>query len=82
MGSFSEPTCAICQVGSYASLSVCYLTKSHWTIIHISISMVARVTKFDVDMHLDAIFVDLEGQGHKPEVKVTMQAKKCYFTLT
>ncbi len=41
-----EPTCALCTVGSYASLSVCPSVclsgldqKSHWTIIHISKSI-------------------------------------------
>ena len=46
-------------------------TKSHWTIIHILINIVARVTKFGVDMQLDTILVDLEGQGHGSKVKVT-----------
>ncbi len=35
--------------------SVYYLTKIDWTVIHISKGIVARVVKFGVGMHLDAI---------------------------
>ncbi len=51
--------------------SVCHLTKSHWTIIHISVSVVARVTKFGMEMHLGGMWVDLEVQGHRSKIKVT-----------
>ena len=34
-------------------------------------SLIARVTKFGMEMHMDAIWVDLDGQGHRSKVKVT-----------
>ena len=45
---FIEPTCALCTVGSFVSLSVCPsvclsgLDQKYWTIIHISKSIRAR----------------------------------------
>ncbi len=45
---FFEPTCAVCTVGSYASLSVCSLSGLHqksWKIIHISESIKVRSLK-------------------------------------
>ena len=67
--SFFEPTCAICTVGSYASLSVCTRPKVE-KIIHISISIVARGMKFGQNMDVDDPKVDLEGQGHRSKVKI------------
>ncbi len=46
-----EPTCALCTVGSYASLSVCLsvclsgLDQKYWMIIYISKSIRARMVK-------------------------------------
>ncbi len=47
--------------------SVCHLPKSHWTILHNSVSIVAGVTKFGMEMHLGVMWFDLEvqGQGHR-----------------
>ncbi len=54
-------------------LSVCDLTKIDLTKIRISTRVEARVMRFGMEMHMDAIWVDLEGQGHRSEVKVTGQ---------
>ncbi len=51
-------------------LSVCYLTKIDWTIIHIMIRIVAWTLKFGMGMHLDAIWVDPKGQGHRSNGRV------------
>ena len=62
-----EPTCAYAQwalVHRFMS-ETRYLTKIHWTIIHISPSMVARVMKFGTGMYVNALWVDLEGQGQR-----------------
>ena len=53
-------------------LDVCYLTKIHWTIIHMSKGIVVRATKIGIRMDLDAIWFALEGQGHQVmRVRVT-----------
>ena len=63
---FIEPTYAYAQWAlKRRFLSVCHLTKSHWTIIHISVSIVARVMKFGMEMHLGAMQFDLEVQGQR-----------------
>ena len=46
------------------------MTKIDWMKIHISTSIIATVTKVGIEMNLDATYVDLEGQGHRSEVKV------------
>ncbi len=68
----------VCTVGSYASLSVCDLTKVHigpkFTGIksHIMGTVQVRVTKFGQSMEVDDLNVDLEGQGYRSNAKVIM----------
>ena len=69
---FIELTCAHARWAlMHHFASVCHWTKIHWIIIHISGSIAPRVVEFDMGMDLDAIWVDLQGQGHGSKVKVT-----------
>ncbi len=62
------------MVGSTASLcicpSVCDWIEIHQTIEHILKTIADMVMKFGQYMHMDDPNVDLEGQGHRPKVRV------------
>ncbi len=47
-------------------MSVC-----NWTKIHISRTIAPRVMKFGLNMDVDELKVDPEGQCHRSKVKVT-----------
>ncbi len=67
---FIEPTCAQAWWAHMRHfLSVClYVTGPKFRL-----SLVAGVTKFGTEMHLDAIWVERDIQGHRSKVKVTGQ---------
>ncbi len=61
-------------------LSVC--EKNDWILIHISETILPRVTRFGQGMDVNDLIVDREGQGDRSKVKVTRLKKTSFGCFT